>query len=61
MKLMINLHLEKLPEGVFLATSQDLPGRVAQGHTIPEALEIACDVGRDLLELNPNIEQNFAP
>jgi len=28
MELMINLHIEKLPEGVYLATCEDLPGLV---------------------------------
>lgn len=50
MELMINLHIEKLPEGVYLATSDDLPGLVAQGRTIQETLEIARDVGKKLLE-----------
>lgn len=50
MELMINLHIEKLPEGVYLATCEDLPGLVAQGRTIQETLEIARDVGKKLLE-----------
>jgi len=41
---LLNLHIEKLPEGVYLATSEDLPGLVAQGKTIAETLEIARDV-----------------
>ena len=50
MERVINLHIEKLPEGVYLATSDELPGLVAQGRTIQETLEIARDVGRKLLE-----------
>ena len=50
MQLMNNLHIEKLPEGVYLATCEDLPGLVAQGRTIQETLEIARDVGKKLLE-----------
>jgi predicted RNase H-like HicB family nuclease len=46
----VNLHVEKLPEGVYLATSDDVPGLVAQGRTITETLEIARDVARKLLE-----------
>ena len=46
----VNLHIEKLPEGVYLATTDDLPGLVAQGSTIAETLEIARDVARKLLE-----------
>jgi hypothetical protein len=41
----VNLHIEKLPEGIYLATSDDVPGLVAQGRTITETLEIARDVG----------------
>ena len=50
MEQFLNLHIEKLPEGVFLATSDDLPGLVAQGRTIAETLEIARDVARKLIE-----------
>ena len=45
-----NLHIEKLPEGVYLATSEDIPGLVAQGRTITETVEIARDVAKKLLE-----------
>ena len=50
MELMVNLHIEKLPEGVYVATCEDLPGLVAQGRTIQETLEIARDVSKKLLE-----------
>ncbi|MCZ7669292.1 MAG: type II toxin-antitoxin system HicB family antitoxin [Chloroflexi bacterium] len=50
MEKIANLHIEKLPEGVYLATSDDIPGLVAQGRTITETLEIARDVARKLLE-----------
>lgn len=50
MEKIINIHLEKLPEGVYLATSDELPGLVAQGKTIVETLEIARDVAGQLLE-----------
>lgn len=46
----VNLHIEKLPEGVYLATSDDVPGLVAQGRTLVETLEIARDVARRLME-----------
>ena len=46
----IGLHLEALPEGGYLATSDDLPGLVAQGRTVAETLEIAQDVARKLIE-----------
>jgi antitoxin HicB len=47
---LLTLHIEKLPEGVYLATSSDLPGLVAQGRTVAETMEIAQDVARKLLE-----------
>ena len=50
MELAIQVHIEELPEGLFLATSDELPGLVAQGRTVAEALEIARDVARKLLE-----------
>jgi predicted RNase H-like HicB family nuclease len=50
MEQIVNLHIEKLPEGVYLATSDDVPGLVAQGRTIQETLEIARDVTKKLLE-----------
>jgi predicted RNase H-like HicB family nuclease len=56
MEQLINLHIEKLPEGVYLATSEDVPGLVAQGRTINETVEIARDVAKKLLEAR--IERN---
>ncbi len=50
MEQIINIHIEKLPEGVYLATSEDIQGLVAQGRTAIEALEIARDVARKLIE-----------
>jgi predicted RNase H-like HicB family nuclease len=50
MEMIANLHIERLPEGVYLATSDDIPGLVAQGRTLAETLEIARDVARKLLE-----------
>lgn len=39
-----------LSEGVYLATSEAIPGLVAQGRTVMKTLEIAGDVDRRLLE-----------
>jgi predicted RNase H-like HicB family nuclease len=50
MERIVNLHIEKLPDGVYLATSTDIQGLVAQGRTIQETLEIARDVARKLIE-----------
>ena len=40
----IKIHIEKLPEGVYLATSEDIQGLVAQGTTITGTMEIARDI-----------------
>lgn len=50
MEQIIHLHIEKLPEGMYLATSDDVPGLVAQGRTVTETLEIARDVAKKLLD-----------
>ena len=50
MEVAIRIQVEELPEGAFLATSEELPGLVAQGRTVAEALEIARDVARRLIE-----------
>ena len=47
---LLSLKVEQLPEGGYLATSDDLPGLVAQGRTLAETLEIAQDVARKLIE-----------
>jgi len=50
MERLIQIHIEKLPEGVYLATSDEIQGLVAHGRTVNETLEIARDVARRLLE-----------
>ena len=50
MELAIRIQVEELPEGVYLATSDEMPGLVAQGRTGAEALDIARDVARKLIE-----------
>jgi predicted RNase H-like HicB family nuclease len=50
MELAIAIRIEKLPEGVYLATSDEIQGLVAQGRTVAETLEIARDVARKLIE-----------
>lgn len=51
MERVVTLHIEKLPEGVYLATSDDIQGLIAQGRTIQETVEIARDVAKKLIEL----------
>ena len=50
MESIVNLHIEKLPEGVYLATSDSVQGLVAQGRTVAETLEIARDVAKKLID-----------
>ncbi len=51
MEKIVNLHIEKLPEGYYLATSDNVQGLIAQGRTIAETIEIARDVAKKLLEV----------
>jgi len=50
MEVAVHVHVERLREAVFLATSEQMPGLVAQGRTVAETLEIARDVARRLIE-----------
>lgn len=50
MEKVINLHIEKLPEGYYLATSSSIQGLIAQGRTISETIEIAKDIAKKLIE-----------
>ena len=50
MEKIVNLHVERLPEGFYLATSDTIQGLVAQGRTIAETIEIAKDVAKKLIE-----------
>lgn len=56
MEHVIQLHIEKLPEGLYLATSSDVQGLVAQGRTIQETIEIARDVAKKLIDSQAGIE-----
>ncbi len=51
MEILPPIHLEEPPEGLFLATSDDLPGLLAPGLTVAEALEIAPDIACHLIEI----------
>ena len=46
----IRLHIESLEEGGYLATSPDVPGLVAEGRSVTEAVEIAQALTRKLVE-----------
>jgi antitoxin HicB len=49
---MMTVKIEKLEGGAYLATSEELPGLVAEGRTIAETMEIAQDVAEKLIESN---------
>jgi predicted RNase H-like HicB family nuclease len=66
MEKVIELHIEKLPEGFYLATSDSIQGLVAQGRTVAETIEIARDVAKKLVEASedeiknlPTMSDNF--
>lgn len=46
----IRLHIEPLAEGGYLATSPDVPGLVAEGRSVTEAVEIAQGLVRKIVE-----------
>lgn len=50
MEQIINLHVEKLSDGYYLARSDEVPGLVAQRRAVAETLKIAHDVARRLLD-----------
>ena len=54
----VNLHIERLPEGVYLATTEEIPGLVAQGRTVTETLEIARDVAKKLIEAGSELSRS---
>ncbi len=59
MEKIVNIHIEKLPEGFYLATSDSIQGLIAQGRTIAETLEIARDVAKKLLEAQEEQTNNL--
>lgn len=59
MEQIATLHIEKLPEGGYLATSEDVPGLVAQGRTVVETIEIARDVAKKLMEAQTERQSNI--
>ena len=60
MEFAISIRIEELPEGVWLATSDELSGLVAQGRTAAEALDIARDVARKLIDARREREGEIA-
>jgi antitoxin HicB len=46
----IRLHVEALDTGEYVATSPDVPGLVAEGRSLSEAVEIAQGLARKIAE-----------
>lgn len=46
----IRVHIEPLVEGGYVATSPDVPGLVAEGRSVTEAVEIAQGLTRKIVE-----------
>ena len=61
MERIVNIHIERLPEGVYLATSDDIQGLIAQGRTVAETIEIARDVARKLVEEQSSLSSHTIP
>jgi predicted RNase H-like HicB family nuclease len=61
MEHMIQLPIEKLSEGMFLATSDDVQGLIAQGRTLQETVEIARDVAKKLIESQADFSGDTLP
>lgn len=55
----VMLHVERLHEGGYLATSEAIQGLVAQGRTVAETLDIARDVAHRLLEAQQDRRHSF--
>lgn len=58
MEKIININIEKLPEGYYLATSDDIQGLIAQGRTVAETIEIAREVAKKLLEAKEPVKNS---
>lgn len=58
MELAVQVQVEQLPKGIFLATSDELPGLAAQGRTVAETLEIARNVAKKLIEARRHCDSN---
>ena len=53
----VNISVRRLPEGVWLATSDDLPGLVVETDTRDEAINLSRELAIELMELQGNPER----
>ena len=51
MERIINLNIERLPEGVWLATSDDVQGLVVQADNLTDLVAWSREIAHDLIEL----------
>ena len=51
MERIINLSIERLPEGVWLATSEDVQGLVVQADNLTDLVAWSREIAHDLIEL----------
>jgi predicted RNase H-like HicB family nuclease len=60
----ITIIVRQLPEGVWLATSEDVPGLIVEADTRDEAIDLARSLALDLMELDGQLvdrnKQQFA-
>jgi len=49
-RMRVSIVIERLPEGVYLATSEQVPGLTVEGDTPEETARAAQEVALDLLE-----------
>lgn len=50
MERFITVHVERLPDGLYLVTSDELQGLLSQGTSVSEALDSARGVANKLIE-----------
>jgi predicted RNase H-like HicB family nuclease len=46
----VEIHVQRLPEGIYLATSPDVPGLTVEAETREAVQRAASDVALDLME-----------
>jgi hypothetical protein len=44
------IHVKRLPEGVYLATSDDVPGLVVESDSRDQIIDLAQDLANELLD-----------
>jgi len=49
---MVTITVSRQPEGVWLATSDDLPNLICETDTRDEAIDLAPELARDLMEID---------